>query len=103
MNKQNENVSFLLKSWQRFVVACQSVQAFQDRVWIVSIQNNLNDQDSILKDTFVVSEDSFSSPMSWMHQRGYTDITINKVDKMKRSQVVNVSVDGQLHSLIRVK
>lgn len=103
MSKQGESTSFLLKVWQRFVAACQRVQAFQDRAWIVSIQNNLNEQDTILKDTFVVSEDSFSSSMSWMHNRGYTAEMINKVDKMKRSQVINLCVNGQSHSLIRVK
>lgn len=103
MSKLGGSALILLKNWLRFVATCQRAQAFQDRVWIVSIQKNPSDQDTIFKDTFVVSEDSFSSSMSWMHKRGYIDITINKVDKMKRSQVVNVLVNGQLHSLIRVK
>ena len=93
----------MTKNWLRFVAACQSVQAFQARIWIVSIQNNVSEQDAILKDTFVVSEDSFSSPMSWMHKRGYTQEIINRIDKMQRSQVVKISLDNQSHSLIRVK
>ena len=92
-----------VKTWNAFTYACQGFQEFQQRIWIVSIQKNATEQGTLLNDTFVVSEDSFSSPMSWMHKRGYNEVMISKVDKMQRSKVVKMSVDDEFHSLIRVK
>ncbi|GLS89920.1 hypothetical protein GCM10007916_09870 [Psychromonas marina] len=93
----------LLKKWSQFVVACKSVQVFQERAWVVSIDSAGGDTDAMFKDTFVVSEDSFSTPMSWMHQRDYSKQAIDQVDKMQRSQVLVVDVAGLSHHLIRVK
>jgi hypothetical protein len=93
----------LLKIRSQFVAACKRVQAFQERAWIVSIQKQGTNQQSILTDTFVVSEDSFSSPMCWMKKQRYSQEAVNKVDRMRRSQVIKIDVDGQSHSLIRVK
>lgn len=96
-------VNTFRQAWQYFKTSCQSVQIFQDRIWIVSIQKNANDGDQLLQNTFIVSEDSFSSSMSWMHDRGYSELMITKVDDMKRSNVVKVQVNEYSHSLIRVK
>lgn len=94
---------WLLQKWTQLVSACQRVQLFQQRAWIVSIQKNDSNEQSILTDTFVVSEDSFSSPMSWMKKQHYSHESVNKIDKMRRSQVIKLDVQGQSHSLIRVK
>lgn len=99
----NKLSAILWRNWRRFSSACQSAQAFQKRIWVVSIQKNEGEQGAILNDTFIVSEDSFSSPMSWMHQRGYTLDALKKVDNMKRSQIVKVSVEEGSHRLMRVK
>lgn len=79
------------------------MQVFQARIWIVSIQKNTDQQGALLNDTFVVSEDSFSSPMSWMHARGYSEASINKLDMMQCSHLVTIRIDEQYHSVMRVK
>jgi|GEM_PF-937817 len=89
--------------WQRLLASCQSMQEFQARVWVVSIHNNDSDHDALFNDTFVVNEDSFSTPMSWMHKRGYTQLMLTRIDNMQRSQVVTVFLENESHSLIRVK
>jgi len=89
--------------WQGLLASCKSVQAFQERIWVVSIHNNDSEHDVLFNDTFVVNEDSFSTPMSWMHKRGYSELMLTKVDKMLRSQVMTVFLENESHSLIRVK
>jgi hypothetical protein len=88
--------------WQKVRVACKSIQAFEDRIWIVSVRNNGSDY-GVLNNTFVVSEDGFSSPMSWMHSRGYSELMLSRINKMQRSQVETVFLENESHSLIRVK
>ena len=89
--------------WQRLLASCKSMQAFQERVWVVSIHNNDSGHDVLFNDTFVVNEDSFSTPMSWMQKRGYNELMLSKIAKMQRSQVVTVFLENESHSLIRVK
>ncbi|WP_354624535.1 hypothetical protein [Psychromonas sp. MME2] len=96
-------MAFLSDTWQKIVQTCKKVQIFQERIWIVSIQKKSADHSALLNDTFILNEDAFSSPMSWMHKRGYSDVIIEKIDKMKLSQVVKLNIDEQYHSLIRVK
>lgn len=96
-------IGLILHSWHRFSRACSRIQAFQKRIWIVSIQNKEAEQGSLFNDTYVVSEDDFSSPMSWMHKKGYSVAVIKKIDTMQRSQVVKVTINEQYHSLVRVK
>jgi len=93
----------LLKIRSQFVSACKNVQLFQERAWIVSIERKGSEAGTLLKDTFVVSEDDFSSPMSWMHKRHYSQQAIDQVDNMRRSQVLIVNVAGLPHHLMRVK
>ena len=99
----NKTYARLLKKWSQLVGVCKNVQAFQERAWIVSIEREGSEPGSILKDTFVVSEDDFSSPMSWMHKRHFSQQAINQIDKMGRSQVLIVNIAGLAHHLIRVK
>lgn len=94
---------FCTAIWQRLLASCANMQAFQERVWVVSVHNNDSEHDVLFNDTFVVNEDSFSSPMSWMHKRGYNELMLTKVDNMQRSQVVTVFLENESHSLIRVK
>lgn len=78
-------------------------QQFQQRIWVVSIQTGVNQQGSILNDTYLVSEDDFENPMQWMHKKGYSQAQIENIDKMKLSQVVTFTVSDIEHSLMRVK
>lgn len=90
-------------NWKKLMQACSEIQQFQQRIWIVSIQSNQSTQSSLLNDTFLVSEDNFDSPMQWMKKQGYQTSMIEVVDKMQRSQTINIELADSLHSLIRVK
>ncbi|MGF1772271.1 hypothetical protein ACP3V5_15790 [Vibrio maritimus] len=71
---------------------------FRSRIWVVHIS------ESFLKDqSFVVNEDQFSSPLSWMKSRGYPKTMLDKVETMKRSQVLVVELGETTHQLMRVK
>ncbi|WP_415226671.1 hypothetical protein [Psychromonas sp.] len=99
----NKITALMATNWTKFTHACSEIQQFQQRIWIVSIQQNLQSQSSLLNDTFVVSEDSFDTPMQWMEKRGYQAAMIQAVDKMQRSQTLNIELAHSQHSLIRVK
>lgn len=90
-------------SCKKLMQVCADIQQFQNRVWIVSIQQRSRQQSNLLNDTFLVSEDSFEHPMQWMKQRGYSVEYIKSVDKMQCSQTINIQLENCLHSLIRVK
>ncbi|GMQ47114.1 hypothetical protein [Vibrio sp. 10N] len=71
---------------------------FRSRIWVVHIS------ESFLKDqSFVVNEDQFSSPLSWMKSRGYSQNMLDKVETMRRSQVLVVELGETTHQLMRVK
>ncbi|WP_112480515.1 hypothetical protein [Vibrio variabilis] len=71
---------------------------FRSRIWVVHIS------ESFLKDqSFVVNEDQFSSSLSWMRSRGYSQTMLDKVEAMKRSQVLVVELGDTTHQLMRVK
>jgi len=89
--------------WKRFVTAFQSSQEFQQRIWVVSIQNGSEQKKSVFNDTYLINEDSFDTPMHWMNNKGYSAESIKKVDKMQRSQVLTVELENYRHSLMRVK
>lgn len=89
--------------WHRLLASCRTMQAFHERVWVVSIHKNDSEHDVLFNDTFVVNEDSFSTPMSWMHKRGYSELMLTKIDNMQRSQVVTVFLENESHSVMRVK
>lgn len=71
---------------------------FRSRIWVVHVS------ESFLKDqSFVVNEDQFSSPLSWMKSKGYDESMLEKVELMKPSQIVVVELGGVTHQLMRVK
>jgi len=90
-------------NWQKFTLLCSQTQQFQDRVWIVSIQQKTGQKSNLFNDTFVVSEDSFDKPMQWMEKQGYQPEIINDVNNMQRSQAIKIELENSLHSLMRVK
>ncbi len=78
--------------------AIGEVIEFQSRIWIINIhEGTLNDE------SFVINEDNFEEPMQWMVKRKYSAEMIEKVDIMKRSQVIVLILNNVEHRLIRVK
>ncbi len=70
---------------------------FQQRIWVISICNNS------ATDTFIVNEDSFHEPMQWMMRKGYTEDMLHKVNQLRRSQAVQLELNGISHQILRVK
>ncbi len=71
---------------------------FRSRIWVVHVS------ESILKDqSYVVNEDQFSSPLSWMKSKGYDREMLRKVESMKRSQILVFELGSTKHQLMRVK
>ena len=99
----NKTVRLLSINWQKFTLLCSQTQQFQDRVWIVSIQQKRGQKSNLFNDTFVVSEDSFDKPMQWMEKQGYLPETMVDVDNMQRSQALKIELENSSHSLMRVK
>lgn len=79
-------------------IAIGEVIEFQSRIWVINIhESTLNDE------SFIINEDSFQEPMQWMVKRQYTTEMIERVDAMKRSQVLVLTFNNTEHRLIRVK
>ncbi|PQJ85031.1 MULTISPECIES: hypothetical protein [Aliivibrio] len=78
--------------------AISEVIEFQSRIWVINIhEGTLNDE------SFIINEDNFQEPMQWMVKRQYTSEMIEKVDAMKRSQIVVLMLNNVEHRLMRVK
>ncbi len=103
MNIFNKLAALLFLNCKKLIQACSEIQQFQERIWIVSIQQRSGQQSKLLNDTFVVSEDSFQCPMQWMKKRGYSVEYIKSIDKMQRSQTLHIQLENSQHSLLRVK
>ena len=73
------------------------IMEFQQRIWVVSICN------TSATDTFLVNEDSFHEPMQWMLRKGYTEDMLQKINQLKRSQAVQLELNGIRHQILRVK
>ncbi|CDT69849.1 conserved hypothetical protein [Vibrio coralliirubri] len=71
---------------------------FQSRIWVVHIF-----EDSITDQSFVINEDGFKEPLEWMKKRDYQARMLNRVDKMKISQVIEIQFEDKMHRLMRVK
>ena len=85
-------------SFKRISQAIGEVIEFQSRIWVINIhEGTLNDE------SFIINEDSFQEPMQWMVKRQYTTEMIERVDAMKRSQIVVLTHNNVEHRLIRVK
>ncbi|MGF1799548.1 hypothetical protein L4D11_02615 [Vibrio gigantis] len=71
---------------------------FQSRIWVVHIF-----EDSITDQSFVINEDAFKEPLEWMKKRDYQSKMLDRVDKMKISQVIEIQFEDKMHRLMRVK
>lgn len=84
-----------IKRW--LLEQLSEILEFQQRIWVVSICN------SSATDTFLVNEDSFHEPMQWMLRKGYTEDMLQKINQLKRSQAVQLELNGIRHQILRVK
>ncbi|TKE91280.1 hypothetical protein FCV53_11715 [Vibrio sp. F12] len=71
---------------------------FQSRIWVVHIF-----EDSITDQSFVINEDGFKEPLEWMKKRAYQAVMLERVEKMKISQVIEIQFEDKMHRLMRVK
>ena len=71
---------------------------FQSRIWVVHIF-----EDSITDQSFVINEEGFKEPLEWMKKRDYQARMLDRVDKMKISQVIEIQFEDKMHRLMRVK
>lgn len=82
---------------RRLAANMAELMEFQQRIWVVSILHEA------YTDTFIVNEGSFDEPMQWMIRKGYDAEMLRRVDKMRRSQAIELALDGTHHRLMRVK
>ncbi|WP_047044338.1 hypothetical protein [Vibrio mexicanus] len=82
----------------KFRKAVSDVLDFRARMWVVRI-----DTGHINGESFVVNEDSFTTPLQWMKRKGYSDSMLQQVEAMKCSQVVVFDLGDIKHQLMRVK
>ena len=54
-------------------------------------------------ESYVVNEDAFSVPLQWMKKKGYQESMLNKIEAMKRSQLLAFDLELVKHRLIRMK
>ena len=86
------HVLFLIRSHMPFSTAIHKIKTdfstlldFQSRIWVVHIF-----EDSISDQSFVINEDDFKEPLEWMRKRDYHSKMLDRVDKMKISQVFEI-------------
>lgn len=78
-------------------------QEFKERIWIISIKKSGSSSETYLNETFVVSEDSFTSPLQWMVAKHYSSSALTRVETMKLSQLISFEVNDEIHNIMRVK
>ncbi|GAM59443.1 hypothetical protein JCM19231_116 [Vibrio ishigakensis] len=74
------------------------VMDFGSRVWVVSVQAGKGKGES-----YIVNEDSFSEPLSWMKRKGFDESMLARVEKMNRSQTMDFELKDITYRLLRVK
>ncbi|WP_229608253.1 hypothetical protein [Vibrio parahaemolyticus] len=84
--------------FQKFTQVMSEILDFQARVWIVNVYAGEHKGES-----YVVNEDTFSEPLQWMKKKGYQESMLNKVEAMKRSQILGFDLGRVKHRLMRVK
>ncbi|EGQ8125441.1 hypothetical protein H320_03775 [Vibrio parahaemolyticus 49] len=84
--------------FQKFTQVTSEILDFQARVWVVNVYTGEHRGES-----YVVNEDAFSVPLQWMKKKGYQESMLNKVEAMKRSQVLEFDLGLVKHRLMRVK
>ena len=95
LSKNSMKILTQVKYW--LLNQLSEILEFQQRIWVVSICN------SSATDTFIVNEDSFHEPMQWMMRKGYTEDMLQKINQLKRSQAVQLELNGISHQVLRVK
>ena len=89
---------FISRTISQITTSMSEVLEFESRIWIINIhEGTLNDE------SFVINEDNFQTPMQWMVKRQYSTEMIEKVDAMRRSQIIVLILNNVEHRLIRVK
>ncbi len=74
------------------------VMDFGSRIWVVSVQSGKTKGES-----YIVNEDSFSEPLSWMKRKGFDESMLAQVEKMNRSQTLDFELKDITYRLLRVK
>lgn len=74
------------------------VMDFGSRVWVVSVQSGKGKGES-----YIVNEDSFNEPLSWMKRKGFNNAMLERVEKMNRSQTLDFELKEITYRLLRVK
>ncbi len=87
-----------LSLWQRFKVAAVETLDFKSRLWVVNVHSS-----RLQDDSYIVNEDNFSEPLQWMKRQQFSDDMLDKVERMRRSQVVVFNIDEVKYRLLRVK
>ncbi|WP_051333638.1 hypothetical protein [Aliagarivorans marinus] len=85
----------MFKSLKAFIA---NAVEFQSRIWVVDEFSGPHKGSA-----YVVNEDDFDAPLQWMRRKGYGQAELDKVDAMRRSQVVVVEFADISHRLVRVK
>ena len=57
----------------------------------------------LLTNHLSVMNDAFKEPLEWMRKRDYHSKMLDRVDKMKISQVIEIQFEDKMHRLMRVK
>ncbi|KDN30456.1 hypothetical protein VFDL14_06940 [Vibrio fortis] len=71
---------------------------FQSRIWVIHIV-----EEAITDQSFVINEDGFKEPLEWMKKRRYSENMLERVDKMRISQIIELQMGNISHRLMRVK
>ncbi|CDT02617.1 conserved hypothetical protein [Vibrio coralliirubri] len=98
MSSQTSPKTYLTNSLSKLKSYFSELLDFQSRIWVVHIF-----EDSITDQSFVINEDGFKEPLEWMKKRDYQARMLDRVDKMKISQVIEIQFEDKMHRLMRVK
>ncbi|WP_059021446.1 hypothetical protein [Vibrio coralliirubri] len=98
MSSQTSPKTYLTYSLSKLKSYFSELLDFQSRIWVVHIF-----EDSITDQSFVINEDGFKEPLEWMKKRDYQARMLDRVDKMKISQVIEIQFEDKMHRLMRVK
>ncbi|MDN3699878.1 hypothetical protein ACFFUO_17675 [Vibrio artabrorum] len=98
MPSQSSDQSCLSKYHSKLKTYFNQLLDFQSRIWVVHII-----EDAITDQSFVINEDSFKEPLEWMKKRNYHAKMLERVEKMKVSQIIEIRFEDKMHRLMRVK
>ena len=98
MPSLSSNQTYVAKYRSKLKAYFNELLDFQSRIWVVHIF-----EDSITDQSFVINEDGFKEPLEWMKKRDYQAKMLDRVDRMKISQVIEIQFEDKMHRLMRVK